>query len=367
MKKVIVMMLVLFCAFTALFAQGATETKKAADKIYVLGPTPDHGWTAQAGAYAEQRCKELNANGTAAVFMPASSGETQVDYVNTIIANGDAKIVVIQVLDDSAEAAVEALVAANIPVIQFDRFAIALKPKATLNFAGDNISCGAGIAYWLQSNGMKAGDTVVTLYGDNGSVCIDRETGFRGFLNGTVDYTDNATGKTSHTTQVWEESAIKAALSTYSVVCNWSADGAAQFMEQKLGDILADAQKNGGNLYIYSMDDEMTFGVLNVLEAAVAKNQEAAEKLNIYISAIGGMQELYDVMSGKSAQAATADRFFDNMMSVSFNPSMMIQAINYAVDFANGNWKYSVGAEEKQPVWIVDRTNVNNYEGFMGH
>ena len=364
MKKVILMMLVLMCAF-AVFANGASE--KAAEKIYVLGPTPDHGWTAQAGAFAEQRCNELKASGTDAVFMPASSGETQVDYVNTIIANNDAKVVVIQVLDDSAEAAVEGLVAAKIPVIQFDRFAIALKPKAILNFAGDNISCGAGIAAWLQSNGMKPGDAIVTLYGDNGSVCIDRESGFRGFLSGKVDYTDNATGKTVHTTEVWAESDIKAALSTYSVVCNWSTDGAAQFMEQKLTDILADAKKKGGNLYIYSMDDEMTFGVLNVLEAASAKDQKDAEDLHIYISAIGGMQELYDVMSGKSAQAAVADRFFDNMMSVSFNPSMMIQAINYAVDYAKGNWNYPLGAEEKQPVWIVDRTNATQYQGFMGH
>jgi len=366
MKKVIIMMLVLVCAFAA-FANGASE-KKAAQKIYVLGPTPDHGWTAQAGAFAEQRVAELNADGKhQAVFMPASSGETQVDYANTIIANGDAKIVVIQVLDDSAEAAVEALIGAKIPVIQFDRFAIALKPKAALNYAGDNISCGAGIAYWLQSNGMKAGDAIVTLYGDNGSVCIDRESGFRGFLNGTVDYTDDATGKTYHTTEVWSESAIKAALSTYSVVCNWSADGAAQFMEQKLGDIIADAQKKGGNLYIYSMDDEMTFGVLNVLESASIKDQAAAAKLNIYISAIGGMQELYDVMSGKSAQAATAKKFFDGMMSVSFNPSMMITAINYAVDYVDGNWKFKTGDEAKKPVWIVDKNNCDQYQGFMGH
>ncbi|MCQ2398126.1 MAG: substrate-binding domain-containing protein [Sphaerochaetaceae bacterium] len=364
MKKILLSLLVLVVAFAA-FANGAKES--VADKIYVLGPTPDHGWTAQAGAYAEEKCNELTKAGTKALFMPASSGETQVDYVNTIIANGDAKIVVIQVLDDSAEAAVEALVGAKIPVIQFDRFAIALKPKATLNFAGDNIQCGAGIAYWLQSKGMKAGDTIVTLYGDNGSVCIDRESGFRGFLKGSVDYTDNATGKTYHTTSVWSDAAIDKALSEYSVVCNWSADGAANFMEQKLGDILAAAKKNGGNLFIYSMDDEMTFGVLNVLESASAKDQADAAGLNLYISAIGGMQELYDVMNGKSAQAATADKFFDDMMSVYFSPSMMKQAIDYAVDFVKGNWTFKLGDEAKQPVWIVDRKNVSQYQGFMGH
>jgi len=33
------------------------------DTIYVLGPTPDHGWTAQAGVYAEQKASEINAAG----------------------------------------------------------------------------------------------------------------------------------------------------------------------------------------------------------------------------------------------------------------------------------------------------------------
>ena len=50
MKKLGMVMLVLLCAF-ALFAGGSSEKK--AERIYVLGPTPDHGWTAQAGAFAE--------------------------------------------------------------------------------------------------------------------------------------------------------------------------------------------------------------------------------------------------------------------------------------------------------------------------
>lgn len=365
MKKVLISMLLLVVAFSA-FAAGAPE-KKAAERIYVLGPTPDHGWTSQAGTYAQQRCEELNKAGYDTVFWSASSGEEQVDLVNTIIANGNAKVVLMHVLDEGAYAAVEALIAANVPVIQFDRFNPDVLDKAVFNFQGDNVQCGAGIAYWLQSHGMKAGDAIVTLYGDNGTVCMYREQGFREFLSGKTDYTDNATGKTYHTTEVWAEADIEKALSEYSVVCNWSADGAAQYMEQKAGDIISSAQKKGGNLYIYSMDDEMTFGVLNVLEAASAKDQAAAEKLNIYISAIGGMQELYDVMSGKSAQAATAKRFFDDMMSVYFSPSMMIQAIDFAVDYTEGKLAYPQGSTLNQPVWIVDKNNVNNYKGFMGH
>ena len=135
----------------------------AADKtIYVLGPTPDHGWTAQAGAYAQAKCEEITAAGEyKATYIPASSGEEQVDQINTIIANGDAAIVVMMALDDSAQAGQEALYAEGIPFISFDRIIEATEKYAALNYSGNNWQCGAGIAYWLQKNGMTAGDTVV--------------------------------------------------------------------------------------------------------------------------------------------------------------------------------------------------------------
>ena len=80
MKKIVVFMLVLVTVFSA-FAQGASETS-AKKTIYVLGPTPDHGWTAQAGSYAQAKCEEITAKGDIkAVYMAASSGEEQVDQI----------------------------------------------------------------------------------------------------------------------------------------------------------------------------------------------------------------------------------------------------------------------------------------------
>lgn len=366
MKKFFVVALVLLVTFAA-FANGAKETKKAVPTIYVLGPTPDHGWTAQAGSYAQAKCAEITAAGSIkAVYMAASSGEEQVDQCNTIIANGDAKGVVMMALEDSAAAGQEALIAENIPFISFDRFIESTMDYAILNYSGNNWQCGAGIAYWLQQNGMKPGDTVVTLYGDNGTVCKYREEGFRQFLKGEIDYTDKATGKSYHTTQVWTDAQLDPVFNTFSVVCNWSADGAYGYLEQKLDEIVAKADKN---LYIYSMDDEMTFGMLNLLEGAgvSAATKAKYESLNVYISAIGGMQELYDVMSGKSTQSALANKYFDNMMSVYFSPSMMKSVIDKMVSYVNGSWSYKKGDVDTEPVWIVNRQNVNQYEGFMGH
>ena len=341
---------------------------KGANTLYVMGPTPDHGWTAQAGAYAQAKCEEITAAGQyKAVYLPASSGEEQVDQINTIIANGDAVEVVMMALDDSAQAGQEALYAEGIPFISFDRIIEATEKYAILNASGDNWQCGAGIAYWLQKNGMEPGDTVVVLYGDNGTVCSRRQEGFEQFLRGEIEYADKQTGSYK-TTQVWEQADLDAIFNGYTVVCNWSADGAYDYIEQKFEEIVAAAKANNGKLYIYSMDDEMTFGVLNYLEAGASDALKAdVEALDLYISAIGGMQELYDVMAGTDAQSELAKKFFDDMMSMYFSPKMMQDIIETGLKYLAGDWAYEQGSGEYQPTWIVDANNVNNFEGFKGH
>ena len=93
-------------------AEEEAPAAAAGGTIYILGPTPDHGWTAQAGVYAEQKAEEINSKGEyKGVYMSASSGEEQVDQVQTILANGDAVGVVFFALEDSAKAGQEALIA----------------------------------------------------------------------------------------------------------------------------------------------------------------------------------------------------------------------------------------------------------------
>lgn len=351
-------------------AAPAEPAATGGDTIYVLGPTPDHGWTAQAGTYADKKVAEINAAGKwKAVYMPASTGEEQVDQVNTILANGNAVGVVFFALEDSAKAGQEALIAANIPFISFDRIIEGPDKSAILNASGDNWQCGAGIAYWLEKSGMVPGSTLVTLIGDNGTVCSRRQEGFEQYLRGEIDYSDKHTGEKYHVATPWTQDQINALTADYKTVCNWSADGAYGYLEQKLPEIVGKAKANGGNLFIFSMDDEMTFGMLNLIEANALDDATKAdlEALNVYISAIGGMAELYAVMDGTGSQAATAAKYFDNMMSVYFSPKMMENVIGYMLDYLDGNWSYNVGDGKYEEVWIVDASNVSQYEGFTGH
>lgn len=341
----------------------------AGGTIYVLGPTPDHGWTAQAGSYADQKVSEINSQGVyKAVYMSASSGEEQVDQVQTIIANGDAVGVVFFALEDSAKSGQEALIAENIPFISFDRIIEGPDKYAILNASGDNWQCGAGIAYWLQQKGMVPGDVMVTLIGDNGTVCSRRQEGFEQFLRGEIEYFDGDKNASFKTDRVWTQEEIDALCADYKTVCNWSADGAYDYLEQKMSDIVKSA-KDTGKLYIYSMDDEMTFGLLNLLEANAIDDTTKAdlEALDVYVSAIGGMAELYSVIDGTSSQASIAQTYFDDLMSVYFSPKMMENVIGYMLDYLAGNWEYNVGDGKYEVVWIVDKDNVANYEGFSGH
>ncbi len=366
MKRTLALVLTLVMVFALVGIGGAASAE--GNTLYVMGPTPDHGWTAQAGAYAQAKCEEITKEGTyKSVYLPASSGEEQVDQCNTIIANGDAALVVMMALDDSAQAGQEALYAEGIPFISFDRIIEATEKYAVLNASGDNWQCGAGIAYWLQKNGMKPGDTVVVLYGDNGTVCSRRQEGFEQFLRGEIKYSDKQAGE-FETTEVWAQEDLDKIFSGYTVVCNWSKDGAYGYIEQKFDEIVAEAKGNGGKLFIYSMDDEMTFGVLNYLEAgASAESLADLKEMDCYISAIGGMQELYDVMAGDAAQSELAKTYFDDMMSVYFSPKMMQDVIETGLQYLSGDWDHEIGDGEYQPVWIVDANNVDQFEGFQGH
>ena len=89
--------------------------------------------------------------------------------------------------------------------------------------------------------------------------------------------------------------------------------------------------------------------------------------MDVYISAIGGMQELYNVMAGTDDQSALAKQYFDDMMSMYFSPKMMQDVIDTGMKYLAGDWNYEVGSGEYQPVWIVDANNVSQFEGFQGH
>ncbi|MCC8162316.1 MAG: substrate-binding domain-containing protein [Lachnospiraceae bacterium] len=132
-------------------AEVAETSDAAGGTIYVLGPTPDHGWTAQAGVYAQEKVDEIVAAGKYnAVYMGANDAEEQVDQISTVIANGDAVGVVIYARDYGTATGELQLSEAGIPWIAFDRVIEETQDYSILNASGDNWQAGAAIAKYLQ-------------------------------------------------------------------------------------------------------------------------------------------------------------------------------------------------------------------------
>lgn len=374
MKKLLTVLLAVLMVF-CLAGCGKTESTEDAKKtIYVMGPSPDHGWTAQAGAFAEAKCAEIKAAGTYnCEYLAASSASDQNDQVEQIIANGDAAGVVMFALDNEAVTGQEALIKAEIPFISFDRFIEATMDYAILNNSGDNWQVGAGVANYFTNNGMLPGDTFVILYGDNGTVCKYREEGFRSYLLGTESeeghgktYYDAHEDKTSELENHWTEAEVEDLFKTeFQVVCNWSEDGATSYLSQKWADIFAAAKANTGRIYIYSMDDEMTMGVINQLETLDASLTADAEALEIYVSSVGGKQALYDAMSGAdTTKNPVVEKYLDGIIDMYFNPKMIEDVIDYMLDYVSGNWNYEVGTILTIPTYAVTKEMAKTEVGF---
>jgi len=109
---------------------------------------------------------------------------------------------------------------------------------------------------------------------------------------------------------------------------------------------------------------------MNLLQGNSIDDKTKADfkALNVYVSAIGGMQELYDVMLGKAPLSPIADEYFDGLMSMSFNPSMMTNAIDYMIQYLDGNnWTFKPGDGTYDPTFVVDKSNAASVTGFKGH
>ncbi len=379
MKKLIVLLVtVCMVASIAGCTKTASSQSSSANKIYVMTTTPDHGWTGQGAAYAAAFVEEIN-NGEhgdyTAYHYTASDGSTQNDQVDEILANGDAVGVVFWGCDDSAAAGQEALTEAGIPWMSFDRIIESTMEYAVLNYSGNNWQVGAAVAYYFVCNGMTADSTLVQFSGDTSTVSAWRTEGFQNFLLGEEDYYDAENDVTYSITDVcaaaWTEEEVEKLMSSnyFDYNCSWSNDMAKGYIESNLNAWISSAQSTEDTMYVYSMDDEMAMAFLEILNDSTFSDSVKASlaDLDVYMSAVGGMEELYAVMRGEDTNLSPiADEYFEGLMSVYFNPIMTQSLIQYMLDYLNGNWDFETGAEAYEPVFIVDASNAGDYEGFTG-
>ena len=355
------------------------EAEPLGNQIYVMTPTPDHGWTGQGAAYAAAFVEEINLGlrgDYAATHYTADNGEAQNEQVQEILANQDAAGVMFWGCDESAKEGQQALIDAGIPWVSYDRIIEDTMEQAILNYSGDNWQSGVAVAYYLTIHGMAPESTLVQFTGDASTVSERRKEGFRRFLLGQEDYYDAEEDQiytiedVNHGKPWTQEEVDKLCTENYfEYNCDWSNEKAKEYIEGSLASWIEAAKSTDNTLYVFSMDDEMSMAFLELLGDDTFDDRVKGdlEALTVYMSAVGGMEEMYRVLRGDDESLSpVADTYFEGLMSVYYNPVMTQTAIQKLLDYLEGTWDYALGAEDYEPVFIVDAQNVAKYEGFLG-
>ena len=141
------------------------------NRIAILVPNADHGWTGAVMTYAQEKAQELNDAGKyAATVITSSDAANQIQQVEDLIENKTADYVVILPQDNTLENTMAKLATSGIPYVMFDRIIDSAASTAVACVKGDNNGIGAETAKRFIADGMKAGDKVLIMPGDNSSV-----------------------------------------------------------------------------------------------------------------------------------------------------------------------------------------------------
>ena len=342
MKKVFAIILALALVLS-MVACGA-EKSNAVD-IAVLVPNADHGWTGAVMTYAEEYVAQINDAGKyTAKVITSTDAANQISQIEDLIENKTAKNVVILPQDNTVEASMKKLAGSGIPFVMFDRIIDSVSADAVASVKGDNNGIGAETAKRFIANGMKPGDKILIIPGDNSSVPGMRNDGFKAVLaeNGWTQEQIDAIESTDYTG--WSRSKGK------ELFISWlDAHTVEEITACK---------------WIFTHDDEIAMGMLEALKSSEidAEKKDAFYAAQPHIGTSSGLNEIYSVLKGihqKDYSAEVAN--LGDLFSVTYDPAMIQTAIQDMIDKLEGK---EVPQDHVVPVSVVDATNVSEFKGF---
>lgn len=304
-----------------------TEALKEGAHVYVLTVPEDHGWTGSVATFAKEKIEEVNGKGTyTAELITSANAAEQIRNIEDIVSKGEKNIaMVIQPIDDTVQSAIQGVIDAGIPYVAFDRIIDGVAAKAVSNVKGDNSGIGAGAAAYFVSLGLTPGEAIYVYEGDTSSVTTLRDEGFTKYLTGELEFG----GETIADDKKWTQDDLKSI--TFSGAMNWSRSDTKTSFESLLGD-----SKNAEIKWFYAEDDELAMGILEALSGGGI--DEATKETFLsgkpVITGCGGLDELYEVLRGKSYQDIASK--CGGIMSVTYSPSMIQTAIEDMVDYLDG-------------------------------
>jgi len=329
-----------------------TEAVKEGTHIYVLTVPEDHGWTGSVATFAKQKIQEVNENGTyTSELITSANAAEQIRNIEDIVSKGEKNIaMVIQPIDDTVLSAIQGVIDAGIPYVAFDRIIDGVAGKAVSNVKGDNSGIGAGAAAYFVSLGLTPGEPIYVYEGDTSSVTTLRDEGFTKYLTGELEFG----GEVINADKKWSQDDLKSI--TYSGAMNWSRSDTKTSFESLMGD-----SKNAKIKWFYAEDDELAMGILEALSGGGI--DEATKDTFLsgkpVITGCGGLDELYEVLRGKSYEDIASK--CGGIMSVTYSPSMIQTAIEDMVDYLDGK---QVTQDHVIACENVTSENVTEYPSF---
>lgn len=343
MKKLLAILIIAVLACTLAFTLTACNNDDGGNKIAILVPNADHGWTGAVMNYAQEYAAQVNAEGKySATVITCTGSDNQIQQVEDIVANKSYDAVVILPFDNMLQNAMLQLAASGIPYVMFDRVIDAAASSAVSSVKGDNEGIGAATAARFIEQGLEPGDKILIMPGDNSSVPEARNKGFKDYL-------------LSHG---WTEAQYNASVSS-TAYTGWSrATGKQLFVEEVQKGTFATTK------YIFTHDDEIAMGILEALKSSelTAEQKSAFLDDSIVLGASSGLNEIYSVLKGIHRNDYSAEfEGLKDLFSVTYDPAMIQIAIQDMVDYLDGD---SVAKDHVVPVSVVDATNVDQFKGF---
>ena len=354
MKKIVALVIIAALAVTMAVTLAACNDSDSAGRIAIVVPSADHGWTNGIMTNAQNYAKDVNANTEyEAVVITADNATTMNQQLEDIAANKNYDAVVVLPHDNTVQPGVLALANAGIPYIMVDRIIAAAEEQALATVMGNNEMIGELTAQHFYDQGMRLGDKILIMPGDNSSVPEMRNDGFYSKLR-ELGWTDAQLQTVDKGGTIYQTD-----------FTGWSRQKG-----QELFTSFVQSQNYQEYKWIFTHDDEIAIGIMNALRTDLAAQRDSILNGTVHLAASSGLNEIYQIMR-EEHQYAEFNEYFTklakmkdsdtpDLISVTYPPSMINDALDLMMDYLAGEKI----ADLVVPVEVISADNVGDMVGF---
>lgn len=325
----------------------------------ILVPSADHGWTGAILRNAQTWADEHNTEDAPYEYEVYTSddGEDQITQYEDLAGRGKNQIAAVVTLpwDNTVENGLNILAQSGIPFLQVDRVisndTIANSEGHIGDVRGNNEMIGELTAerFLAEPLSLTKEDKILVMPGDNSTVPIARNNGFRSVLK------ENN----------WTDAEIDAAI-TSTDFTGWSRDTAHQLFV----DWINTTADISAFRFVFTHDSEISLGILEALasnEIETAKKEAFKASVDV-IASSSGLEEMYQVIRGNHERQAEYDAWVGEMdlFDVTYPPAMIVTGIEDMMNYLTEGTPVPGNGDHVVAVEVVDEAALKADSTLVG-